>query len=174
MPLLLAIRITTCIPFFYTPIEYEGEYYVDGGLLGPFPNPIPEKTNNGSIGLILQNDIMNGKIYDNRGMNIIEYGWNITNVFFNHNMRESIRQFAGKVIYFNTNNADAIELDVSDERKNILFLIGKQMAKKYLKKEIKKDIEKMRRHLLKEYFNRWKNWHHENKMIDSFSHLFCD
>ena len=37
MPLWLAIRISTSIPLFYKPVQYDGDTYVDGGLLYNFP-----------------------------------------------------------------------------------------------------------------------------------------
>ena len=36
-PISLASRIATCIPFLFQPIEYNNEYYIDGGLCGNLP-----------------------------------------------------------------------------------------------------------------------------------------
>jgi predicted patatin/cPLA2 family phospholipase len=37
MSLITAIRITTCIPIFYIPINYNNDYYVDGAVSNNFP-----------------------------------------------------------------------------------------------------------------------------------------
>tara|TARA_B100000575_G_C23142484_1_gene665380 strand:+ start:4295 stop:5143 length:849 start_codon:yes stop_codon:yes gene_type:complete len=37
LPLIQAIQMTTCLPLIFKPIQYKGDYYVDGGLCGNFP-----------------------------------------------------------------------------------------------------------------------------------------
>jgi len=37
LSVLKAIQMTTCIPFIFTPILYEDDYYIDGGVYGNFP-----------------------------------------------------------------------------------------------------------------------------------------
>jgi predicted acylesterase/phospholipase RssA len=44
LPVLQAIAMSSSIPLLFTPIEYQNEYYVDGGLLTHCPLPPNEKT----------------------------------------------------------------------------------------------------------------------------------
>jgi len=37
IPVLTAIKMTSCIPFIFKPILYNGDYYVDGGVCGNYP-----------------------------------------------------------------------------------------------------------------------------------------
>ena len=37
LPVMKALRMTSCIPFIFKPIIYKGDYYVDGGLCGNYP-----------------------------------------------------------------------------------------------------------------------------------------
>ena len=37
LSLIQAIQMTTCLPLIFKPIQYKGDYYVDGGLCGNFP-----------------------------------------------------------------------------------------------------------------------------------------
>jgi predicted acylesterase/phospholipase RssA len=37
LPIMTAIKMTTCIPIIFKPIKYNGDLYVDGGLSGNFP-----------------------------------------------------------------------------------------------------------------------------------------
>jgi NTE family protein len=37
IPLYLAIRMSTCIPIYFTPIEYKGKLYVDGSCIDGYP-----------------------------------------------------------------------------------------------------------------------------------------
>jgi predicted acylesterase/phospholipase RssA len=53
MSVLTAIRITIAIPIIYTPVYYENNYYIDGGIINKFPYNYcdPNKT----IGLCINN-----------------------------------------------------------------------------------------------------------------------
>ena len=37
LDLITAIRMSTAYPFYFTPVIYEGKYYIDGGVLNNFP-----------------------------------------------------------------------------------------------------------------------------------------
>ena len=37
LPLHLAIRMTSSLPFYYTPVKYEDKHYIDGGCIDNFP-----------------------------------------------------------------------------------------------------------------------------------------
>ena len=43
IPLITAIKMTTCFPLFFKPIEYNNHLYVDGGLCGNFPIEYKDK-----------------------------------------------------------------------------------------------------------------------------------
>lgn len=37
LPLLTALQMTTAVPILFKPVQYKGDYYVDGGLLSNYP-----------------------------------------------------------------------------------------------------------------------------------------
>lgn len=37
MPVVTAVRMSMSIPLFFVPLKFDGDYYVDGGLLNNFP-----------------------------------------------------------------------------------------------------------------------------------------
>lgn len=56
LPLYLAIRMTTAIPIFYTPVKYEGKYYIDGGCLNNYPISLFKHKLDKVIGLYLYDE----------------------------------------------------------------------------------------------------------------------
>lgn len=59
MPVFLAMAITMCVPFIFTPIEWAGAFWVDGGLIDNLPYPwvrhFRKKENVFCFGFINQN-----------------------------------------------------------------------------------------------------------------------
>jgi predicted patatin/cPLA2 family phospholipase len=57
MSIIIAIRMSISIPFIFTPVLYEGNYYVDGGVTNNFPiNHCNLKT---TLGFIIVNEFIN-------------------------------------------------------------------------------------------------------------------
>lgn len=56
MPLLLAVRISISIPFYFIPIYYQNRLYVDGGVADNFPIQLFEDEMEDTLGIHLQND----------------------------------------------------------------------------------------------------------------------
>jgi predicted acylesterase/phospholipase RssA len=76
----LAIKMSCCIPFIFEPIEYNNEYYVDGGLLNMFPiKYIKKKDLSKTIGINIEN--INQSIN-----NIFQYYIHITKVAVNNSV----------------------------------------------------------------------------------------
>jgi predicted acylesterase/phospholipase RssA len=56
MPLLLAIRISISIPFYFIPIYYENKLFVDGGVVDNFPVQLFENEMEHTLGIYLQDN----------------------------------------------------------------------------------------------------------------------
>lgn len=50
----LAIRMSVSVPFYYMPVKYEGEFFIDGGILDNYP--IQKGDINRTIGLVVASD----------------------------------------------------------------------------------------------------------------------
>lgn len=47
MSIITALRITTCVPFWFAPVEYESKLFIDGGVMNNYPiNLFNEKLDN--------------------------------------------------------------------------------------------------------------------------------
>jgi NTE family protein len=53
MPLSIAVRISTSVPFWFVPVEYDGKLYVDGGCMENYPALIFKDDLDSTIGLHL-------------------------------------------------------------------------------------------------------------------------
>ncbi len=51
---ILAIRMSTSVPFYYMPVNYNNELYIDGGILDNYP--IQEGEKNKTIGLVVASE----------------------------------------------------------------------------------------------------------------------
>ena len=69
MPLITAIRITTCIPIYFVPIKYtfndKTTYYVDGGCMDNYPIHLYDDKLNQVLGLYIHKDKQNNINMDN-------------------------------------------------------------------------------------------------------------
>lgn len=83
MPLILAIRISISIPFYFIPIFYENRLYVDGGVMDNFPIQLFEDELENTFGIhLLDNRIMNENV-----KNFEDYAYSI--YFANNNTCDS-------------------------------------------------------------------------------------
>ena len=83
MPLILAIRISISIPFYFIPIFYENRLYVDGGVMDNFPIQLFENELENTLGIhLLDNRIMNENV-----KNFEDYAYSI--YFANNNTKDN-------------------------------------------------------------------------------------
>lgn len=165
MSIIMAIRITTCIPFLYVPIEYEGDMYIDGGLLEPMPKNI---LNNARALAILLQEIPDrfvnvSRKSANREINIIEYGMMIFNLYFTNQLRHTLENFCGDLVEIHIDDHHIFEFELSREHKKTLFHRGKELGEKFIDDWI---IKNYRRKIIKKYFLHWRNATNKNANSD--------
>lgn len=152
VPICLAIRMSISIPLIYTPVMFENDYYVDGGLTNNvyiLKNSDPEKTL-----VICDNKYKPREISS------------ITDILIG-----SIFIICDQIIKKEIDNHDCLKIDfidivfsseteISKEVIELLLLNGKCSAKNYLKnkikykiKKLKKDIENKKLNIIKDTLN---------------------
>jgi predicted acylesterase/phospholipase RssA len=169
MPIILAIRITSCIPFLYIPIEYDGEKYIDGGVLEPMPIPIKKQENakNAKIlAILLQENPINRKNNKNseqngrkgeqfeQNKNVMEYGMMIFNLYFMKQLRQSLENFEGDLIEIKLDDHFLFEFELSRAHKRILFQQGEKLGEKFIDDWM---IYLYHKKQLHKYFHLWHN-----------------
>lgn len=118
MEISLAIQISSCIPFVFKPIKYNGYTFVDGGCIRNFPINIFENSDVKTIALELISD------YDNKDSEIINFtNYSKSIISTIHNAANKIMNTNPniKIIKINTGHINSTDFDIStDEKKKLI------------------------------------------------------
>jgi NTE family protein len=128
MSIITAMLISSCIPCYYMPIEYNNNKYTDGGLINNFAfNYINENELNNTIGLYT--DRNNSKINIDKG--IINYF-----IAIYETMRQIfIPKNKGYFIKFNP-SIKGMDFDISNEQKIACFEYGANITLQFIANNI--------------------------------------
>ena len=121
------VKMTTCIPFFFKPIQYSDKYYIDGGVLCVMP--FIDKYEN-YLGIYVKED----KNKNIKSMDAFEYITYI-NSCLTHKCKLNIdKQNESKIIQIHTKLLPCINFDVCLDDKKILKECGYHQTITHLKK----------------------------------------
>ena len=120
LPLFLAIRMSTSLPFIYCPVTYEGNMYIDGGCLDNFPISMFKNDKNNTIGLLLSGEKNVIKKIDHLETYIIR----VLQCIMEGMSMHSKKGFEECTITVNIETLNLANFDISNERKDELFLKG--------------------------------------------------
>lgn len=117
IPLITAIKMTTCFPLFFEPIKYNDHLYVDGGLCGNFPLEYKRKIKNCKyIGFKI---VSTQAKYDFK--DIFSYLSSLYNIAwspYDHTKKENIIEIQC--------SGTGMDFNITDEIKNDLIKKGKE------------------------------------------------
>ena len=82
-PLLIALQISSCIPFAFPPVLYNGQYYLDGGLLNNFPHDNIMEYREDTLGICIDHT-NNSPIQMN---NIEAYAGNVIDLLYTRDLK---------------------------------------------------------------------------------------
>lgn len=139
MDIILALLITSCIPFIYKPITFNNNLYIDGGIYSNFPIKYFEKKSNDTLGISINPE----SIKNNN--NIINYATNILFSMMNKLSYDNIYKNKHKynicLLSFKTSCIDDISFSLNDMEIKIDDKIFKEYMD-YGYEEFKKYYEK--------------------------------
>jgi NTE family protein len=129
MKVLLALRMSISIPFFYTPVCYKDKHYIDGGILDNFPLHLFSKKDNRVLGI---------RINDRQQSidNIEDYTISIIQMLIGQIDKLKTFEKDHRVIEISTEDIHVIQFDLDNEKKRKLIDIGYDICKNYLKKNL--------------------------------------
>ncbi len=169
IPVVLSVRMSSNIPILFSPVLYSNNYYVDGGLLDPFPYFYNKALN--KIGFWLFDEYEINFIKESDNVNFIDESTDSFNYIFNL-LRivhiNYIKQYYNKITKKLTDKRlkDVILIDfeyksvsfenfhVRIEDKINMLNIGIKKSKSFLKKHYKTLRKK---YLANKYFYLWKS-----------------
>lgn len=120
MPILLAIRMTTSLPIWFIPVEYNNKLFVDGGCIDNYPIQLFEKNLNNVIGIYLSEN----REYCEHIANTEDFLFNLIQCFFEGNSCNSIKGFEKYTIKINLPQVNIINLNINKIVKKRLFDFG--------------------------------------------------
>ena len=129
---IMAIRMSISIPFIYTPVLYENNYYVDGGVTNNFLIELFKNEIENTLGFLIK-DPDNNKISD-----IYEY---IGSVFYSLIDTDREQMYNKYNIILLESEINSININIDENTKKILIDEGYNNTKDYLKNcELKKNL----------------------------------
>lgn len=162
MQVFLSIRMSINIPIIFSPILYNKNYYIDGGLLDPFPYKYNKHINKSKkCGLWLSEkyefDFIknNNFIFINDISNSLNYIINLLKIMHVNYIKKNYEKIPNNVIYLDFN----IDLCQSSFATNLedkikMLNIGINKCKLFFFKIYKRNRKK---YLSRKYFNIWNN-----------------
>lgn len=135
MPVRLAVRISMSIPYVFEAIKYNGDTYVDGGVLENYPfNYFKDTQNTIGFKLVSANEKKDGiiKHYNNDIHNIKDFSINIIKSMMNQLERLYIsKDYWNKTITINTLGINSTDFNLNDNQKKNLILEGYRSTIEY-------------------------------------------
>lgn len=162
LSVLLSVRMSSNIPVLFSPILYNESYYVDGGLLDPFPYYFIKNTNKFGLWLFENYEFKFIKEDNVSFVNNLSSSFNyiieLLKIVYTNYMKKYYKKIPKNVVYINFDytNLNRETFYIPEEDRLILFNIGKKKFNNYYKKYYKRVKKK---YLVKKYFNIWKNLH---------------
>lgn len=124
----IAIRISTSIPIFFTPVELDGKKYIDGGVLNNYPMNLLSDEMEESIGILIHNE------YKINHDDTQQYLLSIMNLCAHAYYERYSSMYLRNTILINNlpDNVGIINFDLSQETKMKLYDCGIKSCKKFL------------------------------------------
>jgi NTE family protein len=120
MPIIFAIRMTTSLPIWFIPVEYNNKLFVDGGCIDNYPIQLFEKNLDNVIGIYLSEN----REYCENILNTEDFLINLMQCFFEGNACNSIKGFEKYTIKLNLPPINIIDLNINQIFKKRLFDFG--------------------------------------------------
>lgn len=126
------LRASMCFPVMFCPPRINGDLYIDGGALVPFPIRIIESKpeyENSRIGLFLGKDrVGQRKEFDN----FFEYLMESVSIVYQRFSEIEYEKFRDYCCRISIEDVHPMEFDLSDEKKRELYETGYKIISKYL------------------------------------------
>lgn len=129
MPCLIAIRMSSNLPFIFDHFKYLGSYYVDGGIYNNFPINIGEEYGNKILGITLAGMNTNKNFTENN--NTIEYIYKIISIVTRQNVHHNIEKASDKcvIVKLFRNNSIFFNFNIDTHTKLEMFSNGYHQMK---------------------------------------------
>lgn len=135
-PIAKAIRMSCSIPYFFEPVKMHSNILVDGGVLSNFPMWLFDKENIQKVRPVLgiklsPNEFEHKKHKINNGIQLM--GALFETMKDAHDARYISKKHVKNIIFIPTEGVFSVEFNLTEEKKQKLFSLGKERAEQFLK-----------------------------------------
>jgi Predicted esterase of the alpha-beta hydrolase superfamily len=120
MPVLLGMRMTSSLPFWFVPVQYNNKLFVDGGCMDNYPIQLFANELDNVIGIYLSEN----RIFIKNIENVEDFLYNLLQCFFEGVACNSVKGFEKQTIKINLPKVSIMNLDITLETKKELFESG--------------------------------------------------
>lgn len=126
LPLMKAIQMTCALPYIFQPVEYNDEFYIDGGLLNNYPlNDCFSREDASKDNILsLKFDKKSVKNTFNKDANILEYGYFL--------YKQMLHVYKNKKQYVNIENEVVIHCNEMNFNDGYAAIMNQDERKKYI------------------------------------------
>lgn len=130
-----AIRMSISIPFIFTTNEYEGDLYIDGGIIDNYPIKIFEKNLNKVLGFkLVSHGEMDTHLVNERIDDIESFIFHVLSCYVVQKEKDTTRneEFKKCTVYIHTENiTQSINFGLTPDEKHKLITIGYNATDKF-------------------------------------------
>ncbi len=134
MPILVAVRITISFPIIFTPVEWEGDLFIDGALFDPFPiHLVKDVSKDCVLGILIENSAIFNKKTDTRHdiTNFNDFGYNLVASIMNRYISLQCPDQFDNVICIDCSDIFSMNFGLTNETKLQLYQKGIDTASAY-------------------------------------------
>ncbi len=124
-----AIRITTSVPIYFTPVIYDNKMYVDGGCIDNFPIHLFDNEIDNVMGFYIKNQRQNIEL--DKLHNFVDYFSSILESFSDYFCNLSTRNYIKNCVIINLDNIGIIDTNITFEQKINVFNTGYNITKEF-------------------------------------------
>lgn len=129
MPVITGLRITTSVPFWFTPVLYDNKLFVDGGCIDDYPIQLFKNELDNVIGICLSEN----RNYSHTINNVEEFVCELLQCFSEGVVCNSIKGFEKCTIKIKVQQISVVNLNIDINTKKKLFDCGYNVVMEYLK-----------------------------------------
>ncbi len=130
MAVVCAVRIAISFPIYFTPVEYEGKMYIDGGCIDNYPIQLFKHNIDSVIGFYLSD----ARDYIKEIKNVEDFFVSLIECLFENVHNNSIKGFEQYTVKIKIPNIDSMDFNLSDSKKKDIISFGYIAVKQYFDK----------------------------------------
>jgi len=129
--LIMAIRMSISVPFYFTPVEFNNKMYIDGGCIDNYPIHLFDYNENNTLGVFLFSSCDKKEKLNN----LEEYGIRVIQCLIEGFNQMSYRDYSKSTILIDLETTGMLDFEMNFQKIKSIYQKGYTQTKKYLEKK---------------------------------------